>query len=119
MSDRNHPTDGAEPPRFVPMYCMGDIKGRFHVVAGPDPCVDRPESIAEFQSEAARAGITAVGVHADNGTRFTFEVEAGSPGAACETVTTLLRSVYGLNWWADVTALCPSQSALARAAAWN
>jgi len=111
--------DEVEPPRFVPMYCMGSSEGRFHVLAGPDPCVDRPESIAEFRSEAARAGITAVGAHASSGTKFTFEVEAGSPESACEIVTTLLRSVYGLNWWADVTALCPSESAQARAAAWN
>jgi len=101
------------------MYCMGAATSRFHVVAGPDPCVDRPESVAEFRCEAARAGITAVGAHASTGTRFTFEVEAGSPESACETVTTLLRSVYGLNWWADVTALCSSESAPARTAAWN
>jgi hypothetical protein len=109
----------AAPPRFVPMYCVGAVEGRFRVVAGPDRCVDRPESVTEFRSEAARAGITTVGVQASSGTRFTFEVEAPSPESACEIVTTLLRSVYGLNWWADVTALCPSESALARAAAWN
>jgi hypothetical protein len=98
---------------------MGEELRRFHVVAGPDPCVDRPESAAAFRAEATLAGIAPVGMQASCGTRFTFVVEVPSPQSACELVTTLLRSVYGLNWWADVTALCPSLSLEARAAAWN
>jgi hypothetical protein len=101
------------------MRCLGGGLGRFRVAAGPDPCVDRPETIAEFQREASRAGIQALRVESGSSTRFTFEVDAPSPEGACELVTTLLRSVYGLNWWADVAAVCPAQSPQARTAAWN
>ena len=101
------------------MRCMGRDSGSFRVVAGPDPCVDRAESVSEFRAASSRAGITRVLVDTTDATRFTFEVKAPSPECACEFVTTLLRSVYGMNWWADVTALCPALSPQARAAAWN
>ena len=99
--------------------CRGAGFGRFQVIAGPDPCADRSESVAEFLAESSRFGITAVGVQTSDRTRFTFEVEAESPERACERVTTLLRSVYGMNWWADVTSLCSTRSPQALAAAWN
>jgi hypothetical protein len=118
MSHDDH-THGENPRRFIPMHCMGEDLGRFRVVAGPDPCVDRPELVADLQAEASRMGITRVLVEASGRTRFTFEADAPSPESACELVATLLRSVYGLNWWADVTALCPALSPQAQAAAWN
>jgi hypothetical protein len=43
-------------------------------------------------------------------TQFSFELLADTPEDACEAVTGLFRSVYGLHWWADVSRL-PAQSA--------
>jgi len=100
------------------MSCVGG--GRFLVVAGPDACVDRPESVAALRKEAARAGLEIARTSTGGGaTRFEFALDAGSPAGACEGVTELFRAIYGLNWWAEVTALCGEQSPAARAARWN
>ena len=101
------------------MRCLGAGFGRFHVVAGPDACVDRPELVAELRAEASRAGISTVAVERSGGTRFAFEIGAESPQSACSFVTSLFQAVYGLNWWADVTALCGELTPQARAAGLN
>ena len=68
--------------------------------------MDRPDLVSTFEAEASLAGITTARLDAGGRTRFAFELEADSPAEACELVTALFRSVYGLNWWADVTATC-------------
>ena len=102
------------------MKCIGDRPARFRVVAGPDACVDRRELVAEFREEALGAGIEKVWMQERGGTRFAFELDADSPESACTFVTGLLRSVYGLHWWADVTAAPePMSTPRAQATAWN
>jgi hypothetical protein len=103
------------------MHCLGDICWRFRVVARPDPAVDRLESVAELRSAAAEHGAQDLEVeHADR-TEFTFELAAGSPEAACELVSVIFQSVYGLNWQAEVSPvrLGPTRFAPPRDAAWN
>jgi hypothetical protein len=70
---------------------------------------------------AAQQGVCGVRASVCDGTRFTFEVEARTPEAACEFVTRLFRSVYGLNWWADVASLAamPTSSVDPPSASWN
>ena len=73
--------------------------------------MDRPDLVSAFQAEASLAGISADRQDASGRTRFAFELEADSPADACELVTALFRSVYGMNWWADVTATCRDATA--------
>jgi hypothetical protein len=101
------------------MRCLDDGVSDFLVLAGPDPCADRPEAVAEFRSNAGRAGVRALRVLQTSQTQFRFELDADSPESACSLVTTLFREVYGLNWWAQVTSLCAAREAIAEAAARN
>lgn len=101
------------------MHCIADSPSRFLVLAGPDPCADRPEAIQDFRIEASLAGVQGVRISQGARTTFRFEIEADSPESACSLVTTLLRAIYGLNWWADVVPLCAARRAIAEAAAWN
>jgi hypothetical protein len=54
-------------------------------------------------------------------TRYAFEIVADTPEEACDFVTRLFRSVYGLNWWAEVVSLRgePSRPSVASQAVWN
>ena len=101
------------------MRCIDDGLGDFLVLAGPDPCADRPEAVHEFRVEAKLAGVRGLRVSFDGRTEFRFEVDADSPESACSLVTTLLREIYGLNWWAQVVPLCAARTAIAEAAARN
>ena len=86
------------------MHCIGGHSS-FRVVARPDPSVDRPQALDELRLAAAEYGVERIDVSTLRPTEVTFEIEAGSPEAACEMVTVILRSVYGLNWDADVSPL--------------
>lgn len=101
------------------MHCTGNDSGRFLVLAGPDPCVDRPDAVDDFRTQAELAGVSGLRVSLGDRTEFRFEVEAYSPQSACSLVTALLRDVYGLHWWAEVASLCEARRAIAEAAAWN
>ena len=101
------------------MHCVGDSPNRFLVLAGPDPCADRPEAVEDFRLEADQAGVEGLRIKLGDQTRFRFELEAQSPESACSLVTTLLQAVYGMNWWAEVVSLCAAQRAIAEAAVWN
>ena len=91
------------------------------MLAGPDPAVDRQEAIDELVVAAVEHGAGRVRVETVARTEFTFEIAAGSPEAACELVTTIFRSVYGLNWWAEVSPvrLAPAALRFTPAVAWN
>ena len=106
-------------PAMPPRHFIGTAFRKFHVVAGPDPCGDWPERVAEFLADAAQTGVAMVRVECHLGTRFAFDFEAYSAESACSLVTSLLRPVYGLDWWAEVTELSAGVPAEAKAAIWN
>jgi len=91
----------------------------FLVLAGPDPCADRPEAVQEFRIEAVRVGVRGLRVSSGGRTEFRFELDADSPQSACSLVTALFREIYGLNWWAQVVPMCAARAAIAEAAVWN
>jgi hypothetical protein len=96
---------------------------RFRVVAGPKPGADSHDAEPRLRSALARVGATGIHTSADRGRRYTFEIESESPETAFGIVTRAFRSVYGLEWWAEVAQLgnCGPErtSDLARRARWN
>lgn len=102
------------------MHCLGDTCWRFRVVARPDPSVDRHEAVVELRLAALGRGAERIDIITERPTEVAFEIEAGSPEAACELVTDIFQSVYGLNWRAEISPVQvrPAGSA-ARHAVWN
>jgi hypothetical protein len=95
---------------------------RFRVVAGPNAGADYHDAEARLRS--ALAGVEAAKVHSSTGRvrQYTFEIESDAPEAAFEIVTRAFRSVYGLEWWAEVFELEDAAMAvtdLAQQARWN
>jgi hypothetical protein len=103
------------------MHCVGDTCWCFRVVARPDPAADRVEAVAELRHAVAEHGAGPVEVDRSDRTEFTFELAAASPEAACELVTVIFQSVYGLNWQAEISPvrLGPTRFAPPSDAAWN
>jgi hypothetical protein len=102
------------------MHCLGETCWRFRVVARPDSSVDREDAVNELRLAAVRRGADRIDVAAGTPTEFVFEIEAGSPEAACELVTDIFQPIYGLNWQAEISPVqvWPTGDA-ARQAAWN
>ena len=96
---------------------------RFRVVAGPKPGADFHDAASRLRS--ALAGVGATGIHSstDRRRQYTFEIESDAPEAALELVTRAFRSVYGLEWWAEVVELedaaATTATDLAQQARWN
>lgn len=101
------------------MHCIGDSDCRFEVVAGPDPWADRQEAINQLVMAAAQSGVYCVRADCSERTRFTFEIQATTPEEACEFVTVRFRSVYGLNWWAEISMKAVAPFEYAQALSWN
>jgi hypothetical protein len=79
------------------------------------------EAVAELRDAAAEHGAGRVEVDRSGRTEFTFELAAASPEAACELVTVIFQSVYGLNWQAEISPLRlgPTRFGTPPDAVWN
>jgi len=97
--------------------------GRFRVVAGPKPGADSPDAESRLRVALGRGGATRIERSAAGDGKYTFEIEADAPEAAFELVTGTFRSVYGLDWSADVVELGNGSAAMpadpARQSMWN
>ena len=78
---------------------------RFRVVAGPVPGADSPLAQEQLCSALARIGVTHLRSSTDPNKQYSFDMEASTVEDALATVTRVLRSVYGMQWWADVMQL--------------
>jgi len=96
---------------------------RFKVVAGPNARADHRDAESRLRSALARVGATGICSSSDRGKRYTFEIESDVPETAFAIVTGAFRSVYGLDWWAEVVELedagAPPGLDLAQQARWN
>jgi hypothetical protein len=101
------------------MQCIGQSRCRFAVLAGPDACADQPEAIHELIGKAAEAAVYGIRAEVAERTKYRFEIDAATPEQACEIVTVLFRSVYGLNWWAEVSPIRGASFDYAEALSWN
>lgn len=97
--------------------------GRFRVVAVPKPGADSPDAESRLRAALGRAGATGIESSTARDGQYTFEIEADAPEAAFALVTSAFRSVYGVEWWAEVVELegCGAGRAadLSRQAMWN
>ena len=101
------------------MQCIGQGQCRFTVRAGPEQCVDRRAAVHELVAKAAGFGVYGVRADVDGRTRYRFELDATTPEQACEVVTVLFRAVYGLNWWAEVSAIRAAPYDGVQVLSWN
>ena len=96
---------------------------RFRIVAGPNPGADSHGAESRLRAALVRAGATRIEAAMDRDRQYTFEIEADAREAAFARVTGAFRSVYGLEWWAEVVELegcgAARSADLARQAMWN
>jgi hypothetical protein len=78
--------------------------GAFAVRAGPHPGAERATAASELAT--ALGTVRAHGFkHTPTRNAYEFVIEAPTTTGAFRIVTTLLRQVYGQDWWAEVEPL--------------
>jgi hypothetical protein len=85
----------------------------FAVSGGPHEGVGSADADRRLREEAAAAGARRVATVPGTETT-TFELDAPTPAAARELVTTIFRSVYDRSWWASVAPVAPGLAAALR-----
>jgi len=95
------------------------LRRLFSIEAGPK--TEHVSSDTELRLRAALAGTGAwsLRVLTAHETVYSFDLEANTVSEALERATTVLRAVFGLDWWANVREVPRGREVMARSATWN
>lgn len=100
------------------MSDLGEVAWRFRVVARPDPAVERRASLAGVRAAVLARGAQRLDLSSTDPVEFRFEIQAGSPEAACELVADIFQPIYGRSWQAELSPVRVWPTAACNAA-WN